>query len=35
MPYAGSRRRVAAVRQRGRRREQYLNLAADDIVLDD
>jgi hypothetical protein len=32
--YKGRRRRVAVVRQRGKRREQYLDLAADDIVLD-
>jgi hypothetical protein len=32
--YAGRKRRVAVVRQRGRRKDQYLNLAADDILLD-
>jgi hypothetical protein len=32
--YEGRRRRVAVVRQRGKRREQYLDLAADDILLD-
>src|SRR5438045_9257110 len=32
--YAGRRQRVAVVRQRGKRKEQYLDLAADDILLD-
>jgi hypothetical protein len=32
--YEGRRRRVAVVRQRGKRREQYLDLATDDILLD-
>jgi hypothetical protein len=32
--YEGQRRGVAVVRQRGKRREQYLDLAADDILLD-
>jgi hypothetical protein len=32
--YEGRRQRVAVVRQRGKRREQYLDLAADDILLD-
>jgi hypothetical protein len=32
--YEGRRRGVAAVRQRGKRQDQYLDLAADDIVLD-
>jgi hypothetical protein len=32
--YEGRRQRVAVVSQRGKRREQYLDLAADDILLD-
>jgi hypothetical protein len=32
--YAGRYQRVAVVRQRGKRKEQYLDLAADDILLD-
>jgi hypothetical protein len=32
--YEGRRRRVAVVRQRGKRKEQYLDLAANDILLD-
>jgi hypothetical protein len=32
--YEGRRQRVAIVRQRGRRKDQYLDLAADDILLD-
>src|SRR5215471_15685952 len=32
--YEGRKQRVAVVRQRGKRKEQYLDLAADDIVLD-
>ncbi len=32
--YEGRRQRVATVRQRGRRKEFYLDLAADDILLD-
>jgi hypothetical protein len=32
--YEGRRQRVAVVRQRGKRREFYLDLAADDILLD-
>jgi hypothetical protein len=32
--YADRYRRVAVVRQRGRRKDQYLDLAADDILLD-
>ncbi len=32
--YDGRRRRVAVVRQRGRRRDLYLDLRADDILLD-
>src|SRR5947209_10398325 len=32
--YEGRRQRVAVVRQRGKRKEQYLDLAADDILLD-
>jgi hypothetical protein len=31
--YEGRKRRVATVRQRGKRKEQYLDLAADDILL--
>jgi hypothetical protein len=32
--YADRYRRVAVVRQRGRRKDQYLDVAADDILLD-
>jgi hypothetical protein len=32
--YEGRLKRVAAVRQRGRRKDLYLDLAADDILLD-
>jgi hypothetical protein len=32
--YEGRRQRVATVRQRGKRKDFYLDLAADDIVLD-
>jgi hypothetical protein len=32
--YEGRRQRVAVARQRGKRKEQYLDLAADDILLD-
>ena len=32
--YEGRKQRVATVRQRGKRKEQYLDLAADDILLD-
>ena len=32
--YQGRRQRVAVVRQRGKRKEVYLDLAADDILLD-
>ncbi len=32
--YEGHRQRVAVVRQRGKRKEFYLDLAADDILLD-
>ena len=32
--YQGRERRVAIVRQRGKRKEQYLDLKADDILLD-
>ena len=32
--YEGRRQRVAIVRQRGKRKDQYLDLAADDILLD-
>ncbi len=32
--YEGRRQRVAVVRQRGRRKDLYLDLAADDILLD-
>jgi hypothetical protein len=32
--YQGSKQRVAVVRQRGKRKDVYLDLAADDIVLD-
>jgi hypothetical protein len=32
--YAGRRQRVAVVRQRGKRKDFYLDLAADDILLD-
>ena len=32
--YEGRRQRVAVVRQRGKRKDQYLDLAADDILLD-
>jgi hypothetical protein len=32
--YEGRRQRVAAVRQRGKRKDFYLDLAADDILLD-
>ncbi len=32
--YEGRKQRVAIARQRGKRREQYLDLAADDILLD-
>jgi hypothetical protein len=32
--YADRYQRVAVVRQRGRRKDQYLDLAADDILLD-
>src|SRR5229473_5627154 len=32
--YAGRRQRVAVVRQRGKRKDFYLDLASDDIVLD-
>src|SRR5262249_32247037 len=32
--YEGRRQRVAVVRQRGKRKEFYLDLAADDILLD-
>jgi hypothetical protein len=31
--YEGRKRRVAVVRQRGKRKEFYLDLAADDILL--
>jgi hypothetical protein len=33
--YQSRERRVAIVRQRGKRKEQYLDLKADDILLDD
>ena len=33
--YGGHRQRVAVVRQRGKRKAVYLDLAADDILLDD
>ena len=33
--YEGRRQRVAVVRQRGKRKEQYLDLAADDILIDE
>ena len=32
--YEGRKQRVAEVRQRGKRKDQYLDLAADDILLD-
>jgi hypothetical protein len=32
--YEGRKQRVAVVRQRGKRKEQYLDLGADDILLD-
>jgi hypothetical protein len=32
--YQGRQQRVAVVRQRGKRKDQYLDLAADDILLD-
>jgi hypothetical protein len=32
--YEGRRQRVAIVRQRGKRKDQYLDLATDDILLD-
>jgi len=32
--YEGRKQRVATVRQRGKRKEQYLDLEADDILLD-
>jgi hypothetical protein len=32
--YEGRRQRVAVVRQRGKRKDHYLDLAADDILLD-
>jgi hypothetical protein len=32
--YQGTKRRVAVVRQRGKRKEVYLDVAADDILLD-
>jgi hypothetical protein len=32
--YEGRKTRLAGVRQRGKRKDQYLDLAADDIVLD-
>ena len=32
--YQGSKTRLAVVRQRGKRKESYLDLAADDILLD-
>jgi hypothetical protein len=32
--YEGRKTRVAIIRQRGKRKEHYLDLAADDIVLD-
>jgi hypothetical protein len=32
--YQGSKTRLAVVRQRGKRKDQYLDLAADDILLD-
>jgi hypothetical protein len=32
--YEGRKTRIAAVRQRGKRKEQYLDLGADDILLD-
>jgi hypothetical protein len=32
--YQGSKQRVAVVRQRGKRKDFYLDLAADDILLD-
>src|SRR5438105_4447212 len=32
--YEGRKQRVATVRQKGKRKEFYLDLAADDIVLD-
>jgi hypothetical protein len=32
--YAGPKTRLAVVRQRGKRKDQYLDLADDDIVLD-
>jgi hypothetical protein len=32
--YADRKRRVAVVRQRGKRKDVYLDLAADDILLD-
>jgi hypothetical protein len=32
--YQGSKKRVAVVRQRGKRKDFYLDLAADDILLD-
>src|SRR5262245_26905759 len=32
--YEGRKRRIAVVRQKGKRKECYLDLAADDILLD-
>jgi hypothetical protein len=32
--YEGRKTRLAVVRQRGKRKDQYLDLAADDVVLD-
>src|SRR5207245_1702308 len=32
--YEGRKQRVAVVRQRGKRKEQYLDLGAEDILLD-
>ncbi len=32
--YEGRKQRVATIRQRGKRKEQYLDLAEDDILLD-
>jgi hypothetical protein len=32
--YEGRKQRVALIRQRGKRKEQYLDLAGDDILLD-
>src|SRR5712671_1222912 len=32
--YEGCKQRVATIRQRGKRKERYLDLAADDILLD-